>query len=236
MASTLSLPFASLPTGIPGTPVPFTLRIPGHDLYHLPHLAHIADIAAPSWYNTQADTTAGYLGITREWLLNATSSWINDFDWRAHETYQNSFPNYRLNVTLPSDGEIFDLHFAALFSEKEDATPIIFMHGWPGSWTEFAPMMDLLVEKYTLETLPYHVIVPSIPDYGLSYRPNELDKEVNMTTASEALNQLMVDLGFGAYIAQGGDVGSFLARTMCGTFDECKAFHSRLFWVLHLAL
>lgn len=221
--------FASVPTGIPGSPTPFTLHVPGNDLYRLPLLASVANIGVPSWYNTQANTSGGYLGTTRDWLTNATSTWINDFDWRAHETYQNHFPNYRINVTLPSDGELFNLHFAALFSKKEDATPVIFMHGWPGSWTEFAPMLELLVEKYTAETLPYHVIVPSLPDYGLSYRPNELDKEVNMTTAAEALNQLMVDLGFDAYVAQGGDVGSFVAMTMCGLFDECKAFHCRLF-------
>jgi microsomal epoxide hydrolase len=90
-----------------------------------------------------------------------------------------------------------------------------------------AGVMDLLVEKYTPETLPYHVVVPSIPDYGLSKRRNE-DRELTLDAASEAANQLMVDLGFDAYVAQGGDVGALLAQGMCGVYTECKAFHREL--------
>ncbi|KAK0649065.1 Alpha/Beta hydrolase protein [Cercophora newfieldiana] len=99
------------------------------------------------------------------------------------------------------------------------------LHGWPGSWLEFGGVLELLAEKYTTETLPYHVVVPSIPGYGLSTRGEEDTRELTMEGASEALNSLMVALGFDAYVAQGGDVGSFLSQTMCGLFDECKAFH-----------
>jgi len=129
-------------------------------------------------------------------------------------------------VTTPSDGQLFTLHFTALFSLSPSAIPITLLHGWPGSWLEFAPVLDLLAEKYTPSTLPYHVIVPSIPDYGLSTRADEDTKELTMEGAAEALNGLMIALGFeGGYVAQGGDVGSFLAQTMCGLFGECKAFH-----------
>lgn len=221
--------FGILPSFVPTSPTPFTLRVSANQVHELPRLARVAHIGIPSWYNTQADPANAYLGITHSWLANATDVWTSPgpggFSWRDQEAYQNRFPQFRLNVTAPSDGEVYDLHFAALFSKRTDATPIIFMHGWPGSWTEFAPMMDFLVQKYTPETLPYHIIVPSIPDYGLSYRPGELQKEINMTTAAEAMNQLMVDLGFDGYIAQGGDVGYFLARSMCGLFEACRAFH-----------
>ncbi|KAM7210577.1 putative epoxide hydrolase [Rhypophila decipiens] len=228
--------FACLPPNILTTPTPFTLSVPSKEVNLLPRLARTGTFGVPSYYNTEADAASGKFGITRDWLINATSIWTSpsQFSWRSHEQYMNHFPNFRVNVTTPSDNELYDLHFAALFSKNESAIPIIFMHGWPGSWTEFAPMMDLLVDKYpTPEELPYHVVVPSIPDYGLSTRPGEVHKEINMTTAGEAMNQLMIELGFGesGYIAQGGDVGYFLARTMCGLFEECRAFHINMFFL-----
>lgn len=222
--------FGAIPTGLTNIPTPFQLHVPSAEVNKLPRLARQAEFGVPSWYNTHSDPADGYLGITRDWLINATTTWTapNKFSWRDHEAYHNRFPNFRINVTTPSDDELYDLHFAALFSKNPDAVPIIFMHGWPGSWTEFAPMMDLLAAKYpTPEELPYHVIVPSIPDYGLSTRPGELHKAINISTAGEAMNQLMIELGFGesGYIAQGGDIGYFLARAMCGLFEACKAFH-----------
>lgn len=39
----------------------------------------------------------------------------------------NSFPNYTTEI------EGITLHFVAMFSEKQDAVPILLSHGWPGS-------------------------------------------------------------------------------------------------------
>ena len=88
-------------------------------------------------------------------------------------------------------------------------------------------MMALLREKYTSDTLPYHVIVPSLPGYTLSGGP-PLDKDFGLEDVGRVLNQLMIDLGFGStgYVAQGGDVGSFVARLL-GSSKECRAIHGR---------
>jgi len=86
-------------------------------------------------------------------------------------------------------------------------------------------MFELLTAKYTPETLPYHIITPSIPDYGLSTRSNLTTTELNFQKAAEALNELMKALGFDAYIAQGGDVGSGITAAIGAGHDECKAVH-----------
>ncbi|KAK0611984.1 Alpha/Beta hydrolase protein [Immersiella caudata] len=223
--------FGHIPPGIPSCPVPFSLHVPQHEIHTLTSLVHHSRIAAPSYYNTLADPVTGIFGVSRDWLASAQRAWSTTFSWREHEKYHNKFPNFRINVTVPSDGQVFDLHFAALFSKNESAVPITFLHGWPGSWLEFAGVLELLADKYTPETLPYHVVVPSIPDYGLSTRSEELTKELTMEGASEALNELMVALGFDAYVVQGGDVGSFLSQTICGLFDECKAFHLNMLFL-----
>lgn len=222
-----NLGFGVVPLGIPGTPAPFTLQIPDADLKHLSCLAKHSVIGAPTFYNTHNSTDSPEYGFgpTRDWLSNAIEVWLNDFDWRAREKHWNTFPQFTINVTAPSDGQIFNIHFAALFSKKPDAVPIIFSHGWPSSWLDFVPIFELLTANYTAETLPYHIITPSIPDFGLSTRSNVTTKELTFSQAAEALNELMKALGFDAYIAQGGDVGSGITAGICGIYDECKAVH-----------
>jgi microsomal epoxide hydrolase len=88
-------------------------------------------------------------------------------------------------------------------------------------------MMALLKEKYSPEELPYHVIVPSLPGYTLSAGP-PLHKDFSTHDASYMINNLMVQLGFSdGYVAQGGDVGSFVASTLASNYDECKAKHCK---------
>lgn len=114
----------------------------------------------------------------------------------------------------------------ALFSSKPDAIPIAFFHGWPGSFLEFLPLLELLRKQYTPETLPYHIIVPSLPGYALSSDP-PLDKDWKVVDTSRILHKLLLSLGFGAsgYLVQGGDIGSSISRIIAATYDECKGMH-----------
>ena len=84
------------------------------------------------------------------------------------------------------------------------------------------PIFQLLKDKYTPETLPYHVIVPSLPGYTLSSGP-PTSKDFGYQDAARVLDRLMSTLGFGdGYVAQGGDVGSGVARVMGATSPGCK--------------
>ncbi|KAK0658023.1 Alpha/Beta hydrolase protein [Cercophora newfieldiana] len=232
--------YGQLPAGIPGCPIPFTLSVPEAAITSVNTLVSQALIDRPTYYNgARANPATATFGLSRSWLESVQSEWITNYSWTAAEAYLNSFPNFQINVTTtsPENQQDFNLHFAALFSKNESALPVILMHGWPGSWFEFAGVLDLLAAKYTPETLPYHFVVPSIPDYGLSTRTGELKDdadggvELTMEGASEALNELMKELGFTKYVAEGGDVGSFLAQTMCWEYDECRAFHLNMLFL-----
>ena len=52
------------------------------------------------------------------------------------------------------DGHDYKIHFSALFSQKPDAIPIIFSHGWPGCFLEFLPMMEHIQATLKPEELP----------------------------------------------------------------------------------
>jgi microsomal epoxide hydrolase len=103
----------------------------------------------------------------------------------------------------------------AAFADQNDS--------WPGSFLEFLPLLNLLNKKYdSPEKLPYHVVVPSLPGYGFSsYQPVEHD--FAQADCSRIMDALMRQLGFGGgYVAQGGDVGSRVARVMGVEQEACK--------------
>ncbi|KAH8668695.1 Alpha/Beta hydrolase protein [Xylariales sp. PMI_506] len=212
--------FNVLPKSIPSNLEPFTFHVPETDLAEFRELLKLSKIGPSTWWN-QHDLQ---FGVSREWLTKAKDTWVNEFDWRQQEERINNFANFKIAIQDVEAGQI-DIHFAAMFSTKQDAIPIILLHGFPSSFLEFLPMMQLLADKYTPETLPYHIIVPSLPDYGLSGGPTE-NVKMTLKQGARIMNQLMLDLGFGeGYVAQGGDLGSMLARIMSVEYKECKALH-----------
>ena len=38
-----------------------------------------------------------------------------------------------MGTVADDDGTKYDIHFAALFSKKPDAVPLMMLHGWPGT-------------------------------------------------------------------------------------------------------
>ena len=87
---------------------------------------------------------------------------------------------------------------------------------------EFLPIMNLLQQRYTPETLPYHIIVPSLPGYAFS-SPPPLFKDFQVQDVARVMNTLMTQLGFdGGYVVQGGDIGSKVARVTAAEHDACK--------------
>ncbi|EXJ72840.1 uncharacterized protein A1O5_03988 [Cladophialophora psammophila CBS 110553] len=189
--------YAKLPAGATLDIKPFEARVDDEKLQHFKNLLELSPIAPAVFENTNAGRK---YGMKRVWLENAKKVWLNEFDWRKHEDRINSFPNFKASVK-DTEGNMIQMQFLALFSEKVDAIPIAFFHGWPGSICEFLDMLDILKERYSPEDLPYHVIVPSPPGYAFSS-------------------------GFGSgYLAQGGDLGSFMSRLLVMNYDACKGMH-----------
>jgi microsomal epoxide hydrolase len=76
-------------------------------------------------------------------------------------------------------------------------------------------------QKYTPATLPYHLIVPSLPGYSFS-SPPPLDRDFANKDTAAVMNQLMLDLSFTSYVAQGGDIGSRVAKILGVASESCK--------------
>ncbi|KAF2091834.1 alpha/beta-hydrolase [Saccharata proteae CBS 121410] len=213
--------YETLPKSAKGKPTKFDVSVPEEKLEQFKQLIKLSPIGPQTYENLHEDRELGSsFGVTHKWLSNAKEAWLS-FDWRAREEHINSFPHYKLPIK-DDDGSTYDIHFVALFSEKPDAVPIALFHGWPGSFLEFLPMLSLIKKRFSPSELPYHLIVPSLPGYAFSSQP-PLDKNFRGEDAARIMNKLMIQLGFeSGYIAQGGDIGSFIARILAARYESCK--------------
>lgn len=76
-------------------------------------------------------------------------------DRRKVEKRINQQPQYTAQVKVDGNEQI--IHFMALFSEREDAVPIIFCNGWPSCFLEFLPLLEHVREQYSPKDLPYTI-------------------------------------------------------------------------------
>lgn len=82
------------------------------------------------------------------------------------------------------------------------------------------------MQKYTPETLPYHVIIPSQPGWPFS-SPPPLDRDWKYADSARVVHALMMALGFReGYALSGGDIGAGIARIMAATYAEAKVLHT----------
>ncbi|KAI4854547.1 alpha/beta-hydrolase [Aureobasidium sp. EXF-8845] len=200
---------------------PFEVGLPENTLAEFRQLLQLSKIGPATFENTnRADNS---YGISREWIEKAKDHWSNAYDWRATEKRINSFDNYKATITN-EHGDDVELHFVALLSTRKDAVPVVLLHGWPGSFLEFLNLLDHARTLYKPEELPYSFIVPSLPGYAFS-SDYSTQKQSTCESMAYAIEQLMVGLGFGAgYVAQGGDIGSFVARILAAR-HSARAAH-----------
>ena len=201
---------------------PFKAHVDEQKIQEFKTLLKLSPVASPNYENSDKSVNRRY-GVSRDWILNAKQHWLNNFDWRRHEDRINSFPSY-LTTVKDDVGHDLTIHFIALWSQRQDAIPLVFFHGWPSSFLEFLPILDLLKQKYSPHDLPYHVIVPSLPGYAYSSGP-PLNYDYSLENAAEALNNLLVGLGFTSYVVQGGDLGSYISRYLATTNEHCQGMH-----------
>jgi pimeloyl-ACP methyl ester carboxylesterase len=148
--------------------------------------------------------------------------WLTEFDRRAQEGRVDLFSNYKLRVE-DHKGTV-DLYFVALLSTKEDAIPLFLLHGLLGSFVEFLPTLELLRGKYNAETLPFYLIVPSLPGYVFSSGPPQNTDWVAEDAARIIKNGLKM-LGFTQYVVQGGDVGCLISSLLATNYDSVVGVH-----------
>lgn len=73
---------------------------------------------------------------SRKDIKRIATHWRSNFDWRAHEKKMNDeLPMFQTTVDVEKHGPV-DMHFVHQKSEAPGAIPLLFVHGWPGSFLE----------------------------------------------------------------------------------------------------
>jgi pimeloyl-ACP methyl ester carboxylesterase len=182
---------------------PFHVEVPEEELAELRRR-----IASARWPSRELvpDRSQGVQLATTQELARY---WATEYDWRTCEAKLNALPQFTTNI----DG--VDIHFIHVKSPHEQALPLIMTHGWPGSVIELletvGPLTDPTAHGGTPEDA-FHLVLPSLPGYGFSGEPTEVGWDPGRT--AQAWAELMGRLGYGRYVAQGGDLGAIVADVM----------------------
>lgn len=148
--------------------------------------------------------------------------WQDGFDWRKAESRLNQLPNFRTQIEVKGFRPL-DIHFVHRKSPSEKAIPLLFCHGWPGSFIEVTKLLPLLEAG----SPAFHVVAPSLPNYGFSSGVKE--PGFSLEHYAEVCHKLMKQLGYDEYVTQGGDWGFYVTRAMGTLYPEsCKASHLNL--------
>jgi len=135
--------------------------------------------------------------------------WLDEYDFGRIEERLNELPQFVTHI----DG--VDIHFIHVRSEHENALPLIMTHGWPGSVIELldtvGPLTDPTAHGGSADDA-FHLVLPSLPGYGLSGDPAEVGWDLARTARAWA--ELMHRLAYTRYVAQGGDVGAGVTDAM----------------------
>jgi len=180
-------------------------------------------------WNSIPDLEGWEHGTNKTYLKELCDYWINEFDWQKHEVEINKFQNFISNV----DGT--NIHFIKEKGTSPNSKPLLLMHGWPGSVIEFLHIIEKLAhpEKFGgNEKDSFDVIIPSLPGFGFSGKPN---KPMGPRKMAEILNKLMTEnLGYKDYMAQGGDWGATIANWIGYDHSKfCKAIHINCLTMRH---
>lgn len=141
------------------------------------------------------------LGTDDGYLRGLVAYWADEYDWRAAERRLNAFPHFR---TVIDD---IVIHFVHARASDSNGVPLILTHGWPSTFAEFCPVIDLLTDpaSHGIDGPSFDVIVPSLPGYCWSTRPR---RPHTMRDTADVWHRLMQRLGYQRYAAHGGDFGS----------------------------
>jgi pimeloyl-ACP methyl ester carboxylesterase/GNAT superfamily N-acetyltransferase len=212
-ASLLATPSAPLlaqpdaPVTTPNTPVDTPIR---------PHLLDVPDtelddlrqrLSAARWPAQIAGADWDY-GTEQSFLKTVVDYWLHHYDWRATESEVNAIGSF---VTEAAGQRV---HFLHSRSEHPHAIPLVITHGWPGSIVEFLDALPLLRERF-------HVVLVSMPGYGFSGPTRE--RGVDVARIAAAVADVMAQLGYERYVAQGGDWGALVTRYLGEHYPQAVA-------------
>ena len=147
-------------------------------------------------------------GTPVSYLQRMVEAW-RQFDWRAQEVRMNAVPNFTTEI----DGQT--VHFVHVRSAEPEATPLLLLHTYPGSFAEFldmiGPLTDPVAHGGRAEDA-FHVVVPSMPGYGFS--TPLVGAELDDGPGGADVRHPDAPAGYESYGTHGSDGGAMVSREL----------------------
>jgi epoxide hydrolase len=179
---------------------PFRVHVPDSVLAELQRR-----VAETKWPDQLPGTKWEY-GTDISKVRELANYWQKGYDWRVQEARINRFDQFTTEI----DGQT--IHFIHERSPRADAIPLMLIHGWPGSISEFFALIEPLTHPKDSSTPAFDVVVPSLPGFGFSGPTTS--RGWDPQRMAKAFIVLMDRLGYSSYGIQGGDWGSMIAQEM----------------------
>ncbi|GAP92548.1 putative microsomal epoxide hydrolase [Rosellinia necatrix] len=184
---------------------PYTIHVPDADLEDL------RERLRRTRFPDELEGAGADMGTPLAEVKRLAAHWAGAYDWRQAEATLNALPQF--TTTLGAEGfEAREVHFVHARSPRADATPLLFVHGWPGSFLEATKILGPLTDPGDAAAPAFHVVAPSLPGYGFSEGPRA--RGFGLDQHAEVLHRLMLRLGYDEYATQGGDWGCLITRAM----------------------
>lgn len=198
---------------------PFQLHVPDNAIVDM------RERLARTRFPDQAPGEPWAYGTDVGYLQQLVEHWRAGFDWREQEARLNAFAQYM----VPLHG--IDLHFLHVEGNGPRPLPLLLSHGWPGSVFEFLDIIPRLTDPARFGGDPadaFTVIAPSLPGYGLSFKPGQ--PRFSLEAIADCFADLMTGvLGYERFAAQGGDWGAFItSRLGAAHSDKLIGIHLNL--------
>ncbi|PSN65049.1 alpha/beta-hydrolase [Corynespora cassiicola Philippines] len=159
--------------------------------------------------------------------------WVNNYTWDSvQQSINDRFHQFTTTVRNEDSDytEPVPLHYVHHTSPREDAIPMLFIHGWPGSFLEVGPIIDLLTNPPNNSLPAFHVVAPSIPGFGFS--PAPIRAGFGTREAGHAFHSLMMQLNYTRYVINGGDLGAFVLRHQAASYPSNVVSTICNFWLI----
>jgi len=170
----------------------------------------------------ELDSAAWDLGAPLADVKRLTAYWRDRYDWKQAESKLNELPHYTTEIHV--DGyDPLQIHFMYKKSNNTSAIPLLFVHGWPGSFIEGTKILQELSHG-TGSAPSFDVVVISLPNFGFS--SGLCRRGFAIEQYAETCHKLMLKLGYNEYVTQGGDWGYYITRAISLLYPQhCKATH-----------
>ncbi|KAI0320756.1 Alpha/Beta hydrolase protein [Amylostereum chailletii] len=198
---------------------PFTIAV------HDDKLASLKRKLALTEFPDELEDAGWDYGVPLADIKRLVERWQNGYDWRVHEQeINNTLPMFTRDIDVDGFGAL-NVHYVHKKSDVANAIPLLFVHGWPGSFLEVTKILPLLIAS-SPEHPSFNVVALSLPGFSFSEAPKK--KGFGPIQIAELANKLMLSLGYSEYVTQGGDWGHWITRLMASAYGPAnvKAWHT----------